>query len=360
MRENPRPEETGTVEGLLGSVVLLTVVACALIPVRQSVGLVSVTALLFLVVMSIGLWSTWIASAFVLIASGAVLNACFMQPYGTLKIRAAEDLAGFVAYMATGVVGIVIVHKWKVSRLTFEQVREQALVESERADRGEQRLTWLNHISHDVRTPLSTIRAVVEDMHDEIEYDAATRRELLDIAVEEIDRLDRLIGNWLLLGSIDQQPEPSDHVSVDVGEVVADSIRRLTPLIKSRDVRLISEPDIDPVNGSFTELHHLVTNLLTNAIRYSPEDQPIRVMVLQSDDDVVLEVHDSGPGFKENDNHLLFRPFVVGPESRSTGLGLSICAEVVKRHGGEIALHTTTSGGLVRVRIPRRASRKTV
>ena len=157
---------------------------------------------------------------------------------------------------------------------------------------------------------------------------------------------------------MDQQPAPRNHVAVDVGEVVTDAVRRLTPLLKSRNVRVDIEADIDPVDGNFNELHHLVTNLLTNALRHSPSDLAITISVRQSGDDIVFDLQDSGPGFGTEDPQQLLRPFIAGPNSRSTGLGLSICSEVVKRHHGKISLSTNQTGGLVQVRLPRRTRRK--
>lgn len=350
--------EAGTSEGIFGTCLALALVAVVLVPFRESLGLVSVTALLFLVVILVGLWSTWIASTFALATSGFVLNACFMVPYGTLKINATEDIAGLIAFATTGLVGVTIVHNWKVSRFASQEARNRAARESERANRGEQRLTWLNQLSHDVRTPLSTIRAVVEDMHDKVEYDQTTRAELLDIAVEEIDRLDRLVGNWLLLGAIDQQPIPIDHVAVDVGEVVTDAARRLSPVMQTRTVNLKIEADIDPVDGSFSELRHLVMNLLANAATHSSDDGRIDIAVGQNDEDIVISIQDSGPGFPPGDPNNLLKPFIAGPASKSTGLGLSICSEVTKRHHGRIELSTNDRGGLVEVSLPRRTRRK--
>jgi signal transduction histidine kinase len=226
---------------------------------------------------------------------------------------------------------------------------------TDRAARGEERLEWLSHISHDVRTPLSTVRAVVEEMKSGTEYEQSMRDELLEVAVDEVDRLDRLVSNWLLLGKLDASPEPVEKVAVDIGEVVQDSVRRLAPLLRHHEVVLNISDDLAQIDGNYFELQHLVINLLTNSQAHSGENSRIYVDVGNVVDKVFLRIEDNGTGFPEVNVDQLLQPFVAGNFSSSTGLGLSICAQVVLRHSGTIELSNRPAGGAsVQIEFPRR------
>lgn len=345
------------VAGLLLSTMAMFVEAALLVPFRDSVGQVSATSVFLLSVTVIGFFADWVSAAWFFLISGFVLNWFFMNPHGTLKISKAEDIAGFITYFAASLSSIVLVHTWRNSRRDTEQAMLQASEATDRAARGEERLEWLSHISHDVRTPLSTVRAVVEEMKSGTEYEQSTREELLEVAVDEVDRLDRLVSNWLLLGKLDSQPEPAETVAIDLGEVVVDSVRRLTPLLRRHEIVLKIAEDLAPIDGNYLELQHLVINLLSNSQAHSGEGSRIYVDVANKDDKVILRIEDNGSGFPEVDVERLLQPFVAGNFSSSTGLGLSICAQVVLRHQGTIELSNRPTGGAsIYIEFPRRAS----
>ncbi len=339
--------------------VIVSFVTTAMIPFRSAIGLVSVTAFLLTAVIAGGLSSDlWVAVA-TSITSGFALNFFFMRPYGSIKIHATEDLVGFIAYNMVCIISVGLISSWKKSMQKVATAQGMAENESRRARRGEQRLTWLNQISHDIRTPLSTVRAVVEDMHEGVEYDAETRQELLEVASDEIDRLDRLVSNWLMFGSMDSRPPESMFTAVDVSEVVTDSVRRLGPVLRRHTVETACEPHIDQVDGNFAEMQHLVLNLVTNAARHTPPGGTIRITTSARDEVVSLIVDDSGPGFPVTSFEELLKPYVVGESAGSSGLGLAICAEVAKRHNGTIRLdRSPMAGGRVIVDLARRSRKR--
>jgi len=343
--------------GIAFGTLVIGAASALMAPFRGSIGQVAVTAVFLLTVTLVGLMSSRWASLWAFVLSGAILNTVFMRPYGSLKISHPEDVVGLVAYSVVSGTFVVITEAWKSSRNSTRSATNLAREASERAARGEERLTWLSHLSHDIRTPLSTIRAVVEDMRAGVEYEQSTRDELLSVAVDEVDRLDRLVGNWLVLGSIDAHETRDNFVAIDLGEVVADAVRRLGPLMRAHTVETHIAPAIDPIDGDFVELRHLVMNLLTNSQRYTPVGSTVRVAVGNAADMVSLVVSDNGPGFEPDKMHLLTEPFVAGAVSRSSGLGLSICTEVVRHHGGSIELSNDVAGGaVVTVTLPRRST----
>lgn len=331
-----------------------------MLPFRSSIGLVAVTALLLTAVMLNGLISSLTYSLLGSVFSGIMLNFFFIKPYNSLKIHHAEDIVGFVAYSMISVISVISIHGWKSNVKYANSAESIAERESQRADRGEKRLTWLNQISHDIRTPLSTVRAVVEDMQDGVEYDSNTQHDLLQIAVDEIDRLDLLVSNWLMFGSLESRPPDTVFSAIDLNEVVSDSVRRMSPLLRNNKVSLYLAQNIDQIDGNFAELQQLIINLLANAQRHTPPKTTISISTKPSTEGVEVSVEDSGPGFGVHNYDDLVSPFVVGERHGSSGLGLSICAEIVRRHNGQISLNSSSLGGArITSTFPRRERRKT-
>jgi len=348
-------------QGFIFSPVLLALATLVMIPFRTSIGLVSVTAILLTAVTISGLISHFPVTLGISVASGFLLNYFFMAPYGSLKIHNTEDFVGFVSYSMISIISVFLISEWKKSLQKINTAVSLAHQETQRAARSERRLTWLNQISHDIRTPLSTIRAVLVDIHDDIQYDNTTREALLDVAVDEMDRLDFLVNNWILYGSMESRPPETAFNAVDINEVITDSCRRLSPLLRNHTVEVNCPPEIDQINGSFSEVQHLVLNLLTNAHQHTRPTSKIKISSGNNQDGVFFTVDDDGEGFGDRDFNDLLRPFVVGERSNSSGLGLSICAEVVRRHGGSIAAATSPQGGgRVIVKFPRRERHRLV
>lgn len=347
---------SATQVAVLGGVLMTETIG--MVTVRDRISQVAPTALFLLIVMIAGLVSNWRVAAAVAVVSGALLNWYFMVPFGTLKIHQFEDVAGFIAFSVTSGAIVLVIGAWNRGRVETASARRSAFEAEERAERRRAQILWLSQVSHDIRTPLSTVRAVVGDLREGVKYSEETMSELLEVAVDEIDRLDRLVGNWLMLGSLDHRREGRPMVAVDLGEVLTDSIRRLAPVLRTNSVETSIEPDLPPIDGDFVELQHLVMNVIVNAQRHSPPGEPIEIHVYSDGSQCVMTVRDCGQGFADGETERLLEPFVTGGSRGSTGLGLAICSRVADLHGGDLRLsNATPKGAVVEVRLPVRSPR---
>jgi two-component system, OmpR family, sensor histidine kinase KdpD len=225
-------------------------------------------------------------------------------------------------------------------RAVAETARIQAL---ERID--EQRSALLRSVSHDLRTPLATIKAVATDLRAGDVHDEATRRELLDSVVDEVERLDRLVANLLTMSRIEAGVQSTERQAVDVDELVRDRVGELVRLFEHVRVQVDVPEDLPLVQGDYTELEQVVTNLLQNAARYAPPGSMVTVSGRDKDGDVELVVADEGIGVPHHERSRIFEPFRRGEGSRSSGVGLAICKAVVEGHGGTIEVERTPGGG---------------
>lgn len=303
----------------------------------------------------------------VAVLAAIALNLFFLVPYGTFRVAVWEDVVALIAFLTVaGTAGTLTKginrSRRDVAHHSAEIADLRAAVESSDHERGalereaqrvreleaveEQRAAILRSVSHDLRTPLATIRAVASDLRSGTRYDDATRNELLDIVGDEAERLDRLVANLLSLSRIEAGAMPTQRQAVDLAELVRERVRRLHRLF--HQVRIVADvpDDLPLVDGDYSQLDQLVTNLLENAARYAPARSTVTVSASPlSDGAVLVAVQDEGVGVPEYERTRIFEAFRRGDESRSSGVGLAICKGIVQAHEGRIWVDRTAGGG---------------
>ena len=225
-------------------------------------------------------------------------------------------------------------------RLAEEASRLEVL---ERVD--EQRSALLRSVSHDLRTPLATIRAVTSDLRARPVYDDATRDELLDLVGDEAERLDRIVSNLLSLSRIEAGALKPDRQAVALDELIADRVRRLARVFGRLRIQIDVAADLPLADADYSQLDQVLTNLLENAARHSPPRSTLRVGARRRGDMVEVWVADEGAGLARFERDRVFEPFRHGNGSASTGVGLAICKAIVEAHGGQIGVQGAPGGG---------------
>jgi two-component system, OmpR family, sensor histidine kinase KdpD len=221
----------------------------------------------------------------------------------------------------------------------------------------------LNSISHDLRTPLVSITGALGALRDKgSTFEESTLADLVDVAWEEADRLNRFVGNLLDMtrlesGALKLKPTPSD-----LQDVIGCAMAALEPQLAKRRVEVHVQPELPLVNVDMVLMTQVLVNLLDNALKYSPRDTLIEVETGITDGSAILSVADRGPGVPAADLDRIFDKFyrVPVPEGAGgTGLGLSICRGIVQAHGGKISAENREGGGLrVTVTLPASAGQE--
>ena len=219
------------------------------------------------------------------------------------------------------------------------------------AETNQLRAAMFSSVTHDLRTPLASIKAGVTSLLDtSVQHDPEQERELLTTILEETDRLNRLVGNLLDLARIragaltpTRQPGSMDEI---VEVVLARMRPRLSGLTVTADLPAgLPDVSVDPV-----QLDQVLTNLLENAGRHAPPGSEIQVSVLWLNGAVQVRVADEGPGVPLEERDRVFEAFYRGssvPETPGSGLGLAIAKAVVVAHGGRIWIEDAPGGGCV-------------
>jgi two-component system sensor histidine kinase KdpD len=253
-------------------------------------------------------------------------------------------------------------------RLLLEAATRQAAVALDRArldararlaqldaETNQLRAAMFSSVTHDLRTPLASIKAGVTSLLDEhVVHDPAQVRELLTTILEETDRLNRLVGNILDLARIRSGALIPRRAPTAVDEVAEAVVARMRGVLKEAGVRveLSFEHDLPEVPADPMQLDQILTNLVENAVRHSPRGGTIRIYVSTGEGVVRVRLADEGAGIALEDREKVFEAFYRGrdaPESAGSGLGLAIVRAIVTAHGGRIWVEETTGGGTAMV-----------
>ncbi len=218
---------------------------------------------------------------------------------------------------------------------------------------------FLNTVSHELRTPLTSIKAFAEILLANPSEDPETQLEFLEIINKEADRLTRLINNLLDLSRIEAGKMQWDFQEVDLDEILASAAATLRVATQKKGLAFeVSHRPGMLVRGDRDKLVQVVTNLLGNAIKFTPEGGRIRLSAWKSQDRHEITVEDTGIGIPEKFLGSIFEKFgrVDSSETRDikgTGLGLSIAHSIVHAHGGELTVQSQEGeGSTFRVSLP--------
>lgn len=223
----------------------------------------------------------------------------------------------------------------------------------------QEKTRFLRHISHELKTPLTAIREGAELLAEEAVGGLnSQQREIAAILRDNSMQLQRLIEDLLDFNVVSSRASSLSVGRVDLHELVEAVLADHRVAVLAR--QLAMDVSLDPVtlHGDREKLRTLVDNLISNAIKYSPEGGRLRVLLRVVDGQALIEVADSGPGIPASERRRVFDAFYQGESAantrvRGTGLGLSIAREYAHAHGGRIEVADSTRGGAcLRVTLP--------
>lgn len=227
-------------------------------------------------------------------------------------------------------------------------------------DLEEQKTRFLRHVSHELKTPLTAVKEGGELLGEgAVGPLSAEQREVVDILRANAVELQRLIEDLLAYQAMQAGLSDLQMARVDLPAVLDSVAAKHRLALRSRGLNLeVACPDI-MLEGDEAKVATIFDNLVSNAIKFSPDGQTIRIRAEQFRDHVVVEVQDAGPGLAEEEREQVFEAFFRGRREpfqriKGTGLGLSIVKEYVSAHGGSVEAHPSTAGGACfRVTLPR-------
>jgi len=235
--------------------------------------------------------------------------------------------------------------------------------ERERARLDTQRVELTASISHDLRTPLASVRAMAEALADGVVEEENERARYYALIQREIERLDRMIGDLFDLSQIDAGALRLEKRPLPLQEIVAEVVEGMRPQAERNGIKLRFEAESDSlpnVQLDGSRFERAISNLVRNAIQHTPAGGEIRAVLRQDDGWLALSVSDNGEGFDASQAEQVWNRFYRGDKSRGrsgsgdgAGLGLSIVRGFVEAHGGEVGCESAPGkGATFTVRLP--------
>ncbi len=232
------------------------------------------------------------------------------------------------------------------TRMAAARKQAEMAAETERL-----RNTLLSSVSHDLRTPLGSVMGSATTLLDrEANIEPDVQRELLVSIRDEAERLSRLLNNLLAMTRVEGGALELNASWQVPEDTIGAALRALEHRASARPIEVEVEPDVGLVEYDDLLLELVLSNLVENALKYTPAGSPIELRVSRRGDDVRFEVRDRGPGIPQHERARLFDKFFRGEQALSntgiagTGLGLAICKAAIEAHRGRIYVEERADG----------------
>jgi two-component system sensor histidine kinase KdpD len=260
--------------------------------------------------------------------------------------------------------GAVLLEATSLSRETMEGLsglvsmsieRAEALEDSARSKAAKEterlRTALLDSVTHELRTPLTSIKASITALLSQQALDAPAQKDLLTVIDEESDRLNRLIEQAVEMAQLDANKVQLELKPQSIAGLIYVAVEQCRSGEPARDIRVSLSSFLPNVLADKAWIEKVLANLLGNASKYSPPNQPIFVSADPQKNMLAISVADRGTGIDPLEQGMIFDKFYRGPAQRSlvsgTGMGLAICRAIVSAHGGTIGVTSQLGHGSV-------------
>lgn len=237
---------------------------------------------------------------------------------------------------------------------TFNQMAEQLqAADQKQRELESMRRDLIAWVSHDLQTPLTSMRAILEALSDGVVEDPETVQRYLNTAQRDVRSLSALIDDLFQMAQLDAGGFPLHSAEASISDLISDTLESFTQLAKQGGISLEGnvDPDVDPVSMDTQAIGRVLNNLISNALRHTPPQGRVSVWARRTGRGVEVTVSDTGEGIRAEDLPRVFERFYRGDASRSrtrgtgAGLGLAIARSIVQAHGGDITVESRTGGG---------------
>lgn len=277
-------------------------------------------------------------------------NFFFTVPRFTFHFNDKTYLVTFVLMFAVGIVTSLITFKLKnrlyqINKLNIEKAKLKSDAEKEQL-----KATLLRSLSHDIRTPLTTIKNGAEILLADAEIGEEEKEEVLTDIVSKANWTVRLVENLLSLSRIDSEKLTVKKIPEAVEEIIPQAVRNIKGILEERKIHYDVPLELMLVPMDATLIIQAIGNILVNAVKHTEHNGNIWIKVWNSGENAVFRISNDGLAIKEEDLPHIFEMYYTGGDcagSKGYGIGLAICKLIITAHGGQIGVRNSEDGKVV-------------
>ncbi|MDD5686487.1 MAG: DUF4118 domain-containing protein [Elusimicrobia bacterium] len=279
-----------------------------------------------------------------------VFDFFFVSPRFSMTVADTQYLIVFITLFVVGMVISNLVLKSKeqaeVAKKLFEEAQQaNALREAEKLHTA-----FLNSVSHDLKTPLSSILGSLSSILNSIDMDTKSKQSLIETAYEESSRMNQLVGDLLDMARVEAGALKISVSPVEIRDLIGTVLKQMEAVLKDFKVTVEIPDNLPEISVDFPLIIKVLRNILDNAIKYSQSIKEIKIDVRLKEGFIEIKIYDYGIGIPTSDLKHVFDKFyrVKRPKNyEGTGLGLSVCKGIVEAHKGKIWADNFQGGGTV-------------
>ena len=341
LNRNKRSKRRSLREQCLISMVLILLVSGFCYLVSPLIGYRTVALLLLVAVSILAMFCDIVPVLLSALLSALIWNFFFIPPVFTFRVSNAEDALMFLMYFFIAMLNAVLT-------LKIRNAEQKAREKEEKEKAAQLYDTLLSSLSHELRTPISTIIGATDNLQSgNDKLSDANKAELLNEISEASMRLNGQVENLLNMSRLESGLIKVKPDWVDISELLHDVVNRLKENANGRVVSVVASEDLPLFRIDYGLIQQVVNNLVQNAILYIPKYCLVTVSAECLGDCLVLVVEDNGQGFPGDETDKVFEKFyrLNGSDTGGTGLGLSIVKGYVEAHHGYVTLENLEGGG---------------
>jgi two-component system, OmpR family, sensor histidine kinase KdpD len=323
------------------SLLLITVISLACFAATGIIGYRIVALLLMVAVSLLAMMFDILPVLLAAVLSAFIWNFFFIPPIYTIHIDDTEDALMFLMYFLIALVNIVLTSK-------IREAEKKARDKEEKEKTIRLYNTLLNSLSHELRTPISTIIGAVDTLKEEKEkISPANQTELLSQIDIATNRLNRQVNNLLNMSRLESGTINLNLDWCDANELIFSMVQKLQLNIHKHKIKFETDDTLPLFKLDAGLIEQILLNIIHNAILYTPDNSTITLGTSCQEGLCIFTIEDNGKGFPENEIHYVFDKFYRLPNSKAggTGLGLSIAKGFTEAHHGKITLENIKTGG---------------
>ena len=275
------------------------------------------------------------------VLSALIWDFFFIPPHFTLQVGTTEDAILLLMYFLIALVNAVLTFK-------IRQIEKRERLKEERIQTVKLYNTFLNSLSHELRTPIAAIIGATDNLqNNSARLTPLNKQELIAEIAKASFRLNQQVGNLLNMSRLDSGIIQPKNDWYDIGELVYDIVKRMEENKLSQKINININPDLPLFKLDKGMLEQVIYNLLNNAAQYTPAASVIDIIAHCHADMLEIIIEDNGQGFPEKEIQLVFDKFyrLKNSSAGGTGLGLSIVKGFTEALGGRVSLENRSTGG---------------